>query len=262
MHGLGVLNLDESAAVVPIPVFGKQLSEEPFALADVTNTNTHDVPAISVTKPPAPQPINLPSVNDVVPLPSPPDSNRSSVDVDLEAGRGVQRLVNDNITSRPPVPKVTPPAAASNDDMSPVEPSPTGEEDTDLLADATPLEAALSPSLSVEPERAAVVNVAESSTALSSAEEDVLADTTIRLVGGGPSFSMDLTALNAAEEAIYSGISVTVVAESGESSSKKEQPHDKTKSSSLSSFKRLSAHLASGKRKKDSVGSNSVKEAL
>ena len=245
--------------MVPIPVFGKQLSEEPSALADVANINTRDVPAISVTKPPAPQPVNLPSVTDVVPLPSPPDSNRSSVDVDLEAGRGVRRPVNDNIvTSRPPVSKVTPPVAASNDDISPVEPSPTGEEDTDLLADATPL----SPSLPVEPERAAAVNVAESSTALSSAEEDVLADTTIRLVGGGPSFGVDLTALDAAEEVIVSDISVAVVAESSESSSKKEHTHDKTKSSGLSSFKRLSAHLASGKRKKDSVGSNSVKEVL
>lgn len=249
--------------MVPIPVFGKQLSEEPPALADVTNTNTRDVPAISVTKPPAPQPVNLPSVNDVVPLPSPPDSNRSSIDVDLEAGRGVRRPVNDHVvTSRPSVRRVSPPVAASNDEISPIEPSPTGEEDTDLLADAAPLEAVLSPSLPVEPERVAAIDVAESSTALSSAAEDVLADTTIRLVGGGPSFGVDLTPPDAAEESVVSDISVAVVAESGESSSKEEQTHDKTKSSSRSPFKRLSAHLTGGKRKKDSVGSNSVKEVL
>ncbi|KAI9569004.1 hypothetical protein HD554DRAFT_2255302 [Boletus coccyginus] len=254
-HGLGVLNLDESATVVPIPVFGKQLSEEPSALADV------GIPAISVTKPPAPQPLNLPSVNDVVPIPSPPDSNRPSVDLDLEAGRGLQRLVNDNvITSRPSVQKVTPPDAASNDDIFPAEPSPTGEEDTDLLADATPMEPAFSPSPSVKLERAAADDVAEPRTALSLAQEDVLTESTIRLVGGGSSSGVDSIPLDDAEEVVISDISV--VAESSESFSKKEQVRDKTKSSSLSSFKRLSAHLTSGKRKKDSVSSNSVKEAL
>lgn len=241
--------------MVPIPVFGKQLSEEPSVLADV------GIPAISVTKPPAPQPLNLPSVNDVVPIASPPDSNRPSVDLDLEAGRGLRRPVNDNvITSRPSVQKVTPPSAASSDNISPAEPSPTGEEDTDLLADAAPLEAAFSPSLSVKLERSAADDVAEPRTTLSLAQEDVLAESTIRLVGGGSSSGVDSIPLDDAEEAVISDISV--VAESSESSSKKEQVRDKTKSSSLSSFKRLSAHLTSGKRKKDSVSSNSVKEAL
>ncbi|KAF8558521.1 hypothetical protein OG21DRAFT_1504266 [Imleria badia] len=249
-HGLGVLNLDESAAVVPIPVFGKELSEEPSA-------PTRDVPAISVSKPPAPQPVNLPSVNDVVPLPSPPDSNRSSVDVDLEAGRGVRRLVNDNvITSKSSVLKVTPLDATSNDD--PVESSPTGEEDTDLLADAAPLEAALSPSLSITPERAPTVDATESSTALLPVEAGLPAETTIRLVGSASSSGVGSTLLDGAEEAVFSDVPIAVVAELTGSSSK----HDKTKSSSLSSFKRLSAHLASGRRKKDSASSTSVKEAL
>jgi len=242
--------------VVPIPVFGKQFSEEPSALADVTNTNACDIPAISVTKPPAPQPLNLPSVNDVVP--SPPDSNRSSADVDLEAGRGVRRPVNDNvITSRPSVQKVAPRDAVSNDDISPAEPSPTGEENTDLLS---PLDAALIPSLSIKLEQAAADDVAEPRIALSPAREDVPAESTVRLVGGGSSSGVDSTPLDDAEEVVISDI--LVVAESSESSSKKEQVRDKTKSSSLSSFKRLSAHLTSGKRKKDSVSRNSVKEAL
>ncbi|KAF8432419.1 hypothetical protein L210DRAFT_3558415 [Boletus edulis BED1] len=257
-HGLGVLNLDESATVVPIPVFGKQSCEEPSALADVTNVGTRVVPAISVTKPPAPQPVNLPSVSDVVPLPSPPDSNRSSVDVDLEAGRGVRRLVDDNvITSKSSLRKVTPPDAAPNDD--PLEPSPTGE-DADLLTHSAPLEGALGPSSPVEPERTTAIGVADSSTALPLAENDVHADSTIRLVGGG-SLSGD-TLLDNAEEAVVCDVPVAVVAESSGSPLRKETTSDKVKSSSLSSFKRLSAHLVSGKRKKDSVSSNSVKETL
>lgn len=236
--------------MVPIPVFGKELKDEPSPPADGTSANTRDVPAISVTKPPAPQPVNLPSVNDVVPLPSPPDSNRSSVDVDLEAGRGVRRLVNDNvITSKLLARKTTPPNATPNDD--PVESSPTGEEDTDLLVDTAPLQAALGPSLSVEPERAPVVYVAESSTALSPGEEEVPADTTIRLVEGDSSSGVDSALLDDAEEAVTSDVPIAVIAESTESSSK----HDKTKSSSLASFRRLSAHLTSGRRKRDSVGS-------
>ncbi|KAG8217270.1 hypothetical protein J3R82DRAFT_5363 [Butyriboletus roseoflavus] len=265
--GQGVLNLDEPATVVPIPVFGEQLSEESSTLADVTNANTRDVPVISVVKPPAPQPVNLPSVNDVVPLPSPPDSNRSSVDVDLEAGHGVRRPVNDDlISSKPSVRKITPPEAMSHIDISSVQTSPTGEEDTDLLADAAPLETVPSPSSTVDPELALIsqvtVGVAEPSTSLSLSEEDVPADTTIRLVGGGSSSGVDSTPLDDTEEAVVSGVTVPIVADSSESSFKKEQTHDKTKSSSLSSLKRLSAHLTGGRRKKDTVSNNSVKEAL
>lgn len=248
---------------MPIPVFEQQISEESSALADVTNTNTRDVPAISVTKPPAPQPVDLPSVNDVVSLPSPPDSKRSSVDVDLEAGRGVRRPVNDDvITSKPALRKVTPPKAVFLNEISSVEFSPTDEEDTNLLAAAAPLEAVPSTSSSAEPELVLVsqttVDVAESSTSLSPPEEDVPAETTIRLVGGGPSSDVDSPSLADA----VSDVPVTAVAEPNESAPQKEETHVKTKTSSLSSFKRLSAHLTSGKRKKDSVAGNSVKEAL
>lgn len=249
--------------MVPIPVFGKQAGEEPSSFADDTKADTRNVPAISVTKPPAPQPVNLPSVNDVVSLPSPPDSNRSSVDIDLEAGRGVRRLVNDNVNaSNLPVQTATPPDIVSHGAVPPPEPSPMGEEDTELLADAAPLEAALSPSLSVGPNPAplsVVVDVTEPSTSLPPTQKDLLADSTVRLVGGGSSSVVDLTGLDDAKEAIVSD--ATVVTKSGESP-KKEQIHDHTKSSSLSSFKRLSAHLTSGRRRKDSVRSNSVKEVL
>lgn len=253
--------MDESATVVPIPVLEKQLSEEPPALADVTNADTRDVPAISVTKPPAPQPVNLPSANDVVPLPSPPDSNRSSVDVDLEAGRGVRRPVNAGIIASKPT--ATPPdAVLFNNDISPAEQSPTGEEDTDLLPDAAPLEAVLSSSSSIElelePVSQTVVDVAEPSTSLSPPEEDVPTDSTIRLVNGGSSSGVDSTPFDDA----VSDIPVVAVADSSEPSPKKEETHDRAKSSSLSSFKRLGVHFTSGKRKKDSVTGNSVKETL
>lgn len=250
--------------MVPIPVFAKQISEEPSALADDTKATTRDVPAISVTKPPAPQPVNLPSVNDVISLPSPPDSNRSSVDVDLEAGRGVRRPVNDDvIASKPPV-RIVPPDVVSRSDVSPIDPSPSGEEDTDLLASAAPLEATLGRSVQPEPAliSQATDDVMESSTSLPSAEQDLLADTNVRLVGGGSSSGVDSTAHADAEEAAASDGPAAVVTKSSESSPKREQTHGNTKSSSLSSFKRLSAHFTSGRRKKDSASSESVKETL
>jgi hypothetical protein len=141
--------------VVPIPVFVDHLSEEPSALADITNVTSHPtVPAISVTKPPAPLPVDLP---DVASLPSPPDSQRSSVDVDLEAGRGVgmQQLPDDDIvigkSPAQPLTPVTRSVEARITDVSLVDDAiashPVAEEVTDLLADSIPLEA-VPPSLS------------------------------------------------------------------------------------------------------------------
>ncbi|KAG9318208.1 hypothetical protein JVU11DRAFT_288 [Chiua virens] len=220
-HGLGVLNLDESAAVVQIPVFGKQLEEEPTAFGDVTNTDTRSVPAVSVTNPPAPQPVILPSVIDVVSLPSPPDSNRSSVDVDLEAGRGVRRLVDDVIITSKPVRKVTPPNPVLHNTISPPEVSPTGEEDTDLLADAALLGSVRSSPLPIQSESTlisqAVTDVAEPSTSIT---EDILPDTTIRLVCGSSSSSADLTTFDDAEDVAVE--IPTTITESTRSSPKEE----------------------------------------
>ena len=249
------MDVNESAAIVPIPVFGQQVSEEPAALADDTKTHTPDVPPILVSKPPAPQPVNLPSADDVVPLPSPPDSKQSSIDVDLEAGRGVRRPVDDDlVATKLPVRKVTPPEVMSRDD---VDLSPTGEEDTDLLAQPSLLEAVLTPpdipDLEPIPQAADTI---EPSTSLPPAEE-----TTVRLVGGSSS-GADSTTFDNTEEAVISDVAAVAVTKPSESPPKKEQPHGTTKSSSLSSFKRLSIHFTGGKRKKDSVSSSSVKETL
>ncbi|KAH8116913.1 hypothetical protein DFH11DRAFT_1578152 [Phellopilus nigrolimitatus] len=100
-HGLGVLDLaagaSSSSAEVPIPVLGDRdesnLATPTAALTNVTNRMATDsptekaLPTISVTKPPAPLPVNLPSPQDFQ-SPSPTDSRGTSFDeTDLESGR-------------------------------------------------------------------------------------------------------------------------------------------------------------------------------
>ncbi|KIJ17142.1 hypothetical protein PAXINDRAFT_130732 [Paxillus involutus ATCC 200175] len=270
-RGLGVLNLDESPAVVPIPVFVDHLSEEPSALADITNVTSHPtVPAISVTKPPAPLPVDLP---DVASLPSPPDSQRSSVDVDLEAGRGVgmQQLPDDDIvigkSPAQPLTPVTRSVEARITDVSLVDDAiasyPAVEEVTDLLADSIPLEAVPPITLSTptkpepEPTSQETAEPGEPSLPSQPSEEGVLTQT-VRLVGGGGSSGAeDLTpAVEDTEDVVVAEVPPVTSAESNGSPPKKGKTHDKGKSTSLSSLKRFSANLAGGKRKKDTVSNN------
>ncbi|KIK81351.1 hypothetical protein PAXRUDRAFT_93275, partial [Paxillus rubicundulus Ve08.2h10] len=200
-RGLGVLNFDESAVVVPIPVFVDQISEEPSALADITNvTSRPTVPAISVTKPPTPLPVDLPGATDVASLPSPPDSNRSSVDVDLEAGHGVklQHLPDDDIaTGKSPAQPLTQVARSLEvriADISLVDDAtvshPVAEEVPDLLADSTPLEAVPAINLSTptkpgpEPTSQGTAELGESNFTSQPYEDGPLTQS-VRLVGGG-----------------------------------------------------------------------------
>ena len=75
-----------SDAEVPIPVLAEVEDAEapPTALGSVTNTPSRPpLPTISITKPPAPLPVSLPTPFDLETLPSRP---LSSFDTDLEAG--------------------------------------------------------------------------------------------------------------------------------------------------------------------------------
>ncbi|KAF9234033.1 hypothetical protein BU15DRAFT_90136 [Melanogaster broomeanus] len=252
-RGISVLNLDESAAVVPIPVFGDKLSQEP-ALADVTNVISRPVvPAISVTKPPAPLPVDLPSASDVVLLPSPPDSNRSSIDVDLEAGRGIGMRPDEGIlTGKFPMQQLAPvlrgvepptPDISLIDDATPS--YPAVEEVTDLLADSTPLEVvpaiALSPPIKLEPEQTSQeASRPAQSTSPSQPLEDAVPLETVRLVGGGGSSgAVDLIPpIDDAEDVVIAEV-LPVRSAMSDSPSKQDKSHEKNKSTSQP-LKRLS----------------------
>lgn len=72
-----------SGAEIPIPALADV--DEPIPPpADIGKRSSHSIPAISVTKPPVPRPVVLPTVSDIVE--SSPQSD--SFGEDLEAGRG------------------------------------------------------------------------------------------------------------------------------------------------------------------------------
>ncbi|KAF5373182.1 hypothetical protein D9758_001638 [Tetrapyrgos nigripes] len=91
------LNQD-SAAEVAIPVLADVEDDTETAMLTTPTTpsarkSPANLPTISVTKPPAPLPVELPTPRDIVALPSPPDSNHSSFDEERESTgiRGRQR---------------------------------------------------------------------------------------------------------------------------------------------------------------------------
>ncbi|RXW21007.1 hypothetical protein EST38_g4857 [Candolleomyces aberdarensis] len=90
--GLGVVDLtQDSGAEVPIPVLAEnepivpppKPSSSHISRPSLAN-NVQTIPTISISKPPAPRPVDLPTENDIA---SPPESIHSVQDDDLEAGR-------------------------------------------------------------------------------------------------------------------------------------------------------------------------------
>lgn len=168
----------------------------PTALSNVTNAEPRlPLPTISVTKPPVPLPVDLPTPHDIVTLPSPPDSIHSSFEDDLEAGHGagmreVSReqetvLVSSRRSTNPSVPTtadasgsalatsiplpISPVSSPLVEPVSgilvePVSPPPISPQPdlTDLLADSTstlettPIEPVASPVQSKLPEIIAI----------------------------------------------------------------------------------------------------------
>lgn len=263
------MNLADSDAIVPIPVFTDlKLTEEP---TDVIPQPPPPFPAISITKPPAPLPVDLPTVNDVVPLPSPPDSQRSSNE-DLEAGRGLgmQAIPTDVVIVRVP-PRQSPAKVETlveqvismADNVHIETPPPSVENVTDLLADSAPAMDAvpLQPSTPTNAVVELEVSVSSESTVTSrpSPEDAQEPSTTIRLIGGGG--SSGVVDANPADDAISdpaaNAISATSSGPDG-SPSKKGKIHEKSKSS-LSSLKKI-VNIGEGKRKKDS--SSNIKETI
>ncbi|KAJ7461018.1 hypothetical protein B0H11DRAFT_2057828 [Mycena galericulata] len=202
--GLGVLL--PSDAEVPIPVVSSDDATTPVS-------GRPALPTISVTRPPAPLPVDLPTQNDIDIIPSPTDSRRSSFhDDDLESGRaqGMREIFQEpplsrrapssppyqnaqasgstpptSLSSLPPVPTAIPDLLADSAppmDASPITPSPPNGQVTTAILTPELVPAALPP-----PAEAPAVPQSESASESAQPEEEdaVDPDVTIRLVGGG-----------------------------------------------------------------------------
>ncbi|KAI0082784.1 hypothetical protein K474DRAFT_1654951 [Panus rudis PR-1116 ss-1] len=279
------LNLPNgTGAEVPIPVLSEDQpstssgsSSQPLTIAGSTSAPPPSIPTISVTKPPAPAPVDLPTADDILDVSGP-----ETPEPDLEAGGNIMmREVESPTSSRSPRP--TPPSSVSNstsqaaDVPLPSSPkslsSPSSTPTPNLLEDPAPVipTPAIAPSPTVSPTRTTMAESSspkQESPVLVSPQDIALEqtpDTTVRLVGGGgisgtSGSSEDSGVLvsepdtEAEPEAVYeiplAGSSETI---------QKEGKHEKKKSLS-SNFKRFSATLGGGKRKKGSI--SSLKEVV
>ncbi|KAJ7739683.1 hypothetical protein DFH07DRAFT_892361 [Mycena maculata] len=282
--GLGVLL--PSDAEVPIPVVNVS-SEDPTTPI----TTRGALPTISVTKPPAPLPVDLPTQNDIDTLPSPndspTDSRRSSFhDDDLESGHahGMREISQEPPLASRRAPSsaphqnaqasgsASPPSTASLTTSVPVPIIP------DLLADsAPPMDAApITPSplnapaaAILTPEPVAAPPPASESAPAEPEEDAVDPDVTIRLVGGGgvAGVSAEDVAPAADVDALVDGVqtdgevdtdveSVSSQTAPTDGTQKVKKPKHKKTLSGLAGLKKLGGL---GLRKKDSNAS--VKDA-
>ena len=184
---------------MPIPV----LTSEPEEIQTNSTAEGVPIPTISVTKPPAPLPVDLPTEHDIIPVDTP--YTRGDREEDLEAGVGmmmqeIEHKVEVVTVNRSPPPRTSPmlanPEFAEDAVLVPLReqggsPSPRSSVehvgDVDLLSDEgvilqSPIPAnkssghGHSSSAGSSPEE--LIRSSESS-------EDTPPDNTIRLVGGG-----------------------------------------------------------------------------
>ena len=254
----GVLDVDESSLPTP--------------LGNVTNFASRQLPTISVTKPPAPMPVDLPSPSTLTPEDETGPRFPPQDDIEGRAADGPVPLTSVPprvARSRSPSPKLTlettHTALVESPETTPVtSPSAT----TDLLANAAPF-ALAGPSQPVVP-------LAELEPAKSGEESPVLVDaadapteqdpdTTIRLVGaGGISGTVAEEPLQAegvlveqheSEDDVAAEVaSIRSVDSKASTTSKK---HSRNKSSLSSGLKKLGK--LGGKRRTDSVASVEAK---
>ncbi|KAF7353595.1 hypothetical protein MVEN_01043800 [Mycena venus] len=274
-----------SDAEVPIPVItGGEEATTPVA-------GRPTLPTISVTKPPAPMPVDLPTQNDIDVPPSPSDSPRSSLSFhdtdDLESGRalGMREIQPPLVSRTPPHPNANAQASGSAlpllSQSAATPTSPTAPEPIpDLLADSAdsaPLvDVDMAPTVAVltpEPAPRACGLVPAASRYTSDADANPDADVTIRLVGGGGiAGAAEPEAEEPAESAFVldgdvhtdgevdtdvESVSSQTAPAAGAEGVVKKKGHKKTVSSGLAGLKKLGN--IGGLRKKDS--SASVKDA-
>jgi cell wall assembly regulator SMI1 len=155
--GLGVMDVNRgSGAEIPIPVLADV--DEPIPPPTNPGINgkraSQKIPTISVTKAPAPLPVDLPTAQDIIEeSPSPPHTSFDDEDGDLEAGRGrglattTKRETSLSQQRQQPSPSSSPGTTATRRpgggvQPPPIEPVPHGTVDplTDVMspqADAT-----------------------------------------------------------------------------------------------------------------------------
>ncbi|KAI0362341.1 hypothetical protein OH77DRAFT_1416588 [Trametes cingulata] len=279
-----------AGAEVPIPVLADTDSEKetsaldesslPTPLGNVTNfSQRQQLPTISVTKPPAPMPVDLPSPSN---LDSPSDYDEAHFprQDDVEGNPAIQEPTSAvpltavpprKVRSRSPSPKLTldtvitesPPVMQPSSSVSP----PTVP---DLLVDAATV---AGPSQTQPPVAEAAKSEEDSpvlvDVPITESNEDP--DTTIRLIGGGGVSGTiedalqadgvlvdeaDQTAADAAADAAAEVASIKSVDSKASTSSKKH----KQKKSISSGLKKL-GQLGGGKRRTDSVTSIESKQS-
>ncbi|KAK1218369.1 Cell wall assembly regulator [Marasmius sp. AFHP31] len=259
------LDINQAAAEVAIPVLAdvsgtdeqpsssKGVQDESQEASSESRKSPPKLPTISITKPPVPLPVELPTPREIGGLPSPPDSTHS-FDEDLEAGRKAREATQSQLRSP------TSPTSTVRQ-TTPSAQSPVQEDllvDSEPLSEATPITQAFSSLPPVESESL------ETTPALDSdkVEDEIDPDLTIRLVGGGGSSGVvsetaeDDTENPTEEPSTGETVkdtdtqSINSVASETTAPGKEAKKHKKTKSG-LAGLKKL-GQLG---RKKDSVSS-------
>ncbi|KAI0797619.1 hypothetical protein C8Q75DRAFT_10744 [Abortiporus biennis] len=263
--------LNLSGAEVPIPVLQEESSTTPLANATNRESSRQPIPTISVTKPPVPRPVDVPTQDDIiVTVDSPID--------DLESGGGVisgfqPKPTAIAIVNVPTRSSSTSQAAAVPLPSSPAQPpttsapiSPAPGPVPDLLEDSAPIlptppilpSSPASPNFSNEGSTVLVKSEEDSPVLVSNEEAiDKALENTVRLVGGGVPIVSNDSSNDGVLVSEPESEPVDIPSPSTDQSSNNK--HDRKSGSISSSLKRIS-QLGSGKRKKDST--SSVKEVV
>ncbi|KAF8894723.1 hypothetical protein BD779DRAFT_1502619 [Infundibulicybe gibba] len=286
--GLGVIDLPQgSGTEVPIPVLAdteESTPPPPHKKSPANRPTPLDLPTISITKPPAPRPVELPTPRDIGGLPSPPESIHSAFDEDLESGRnpGMREVTQEAklvssrrkpSNSKPQIQSPVAREAQEDSEAALLESHPPGS--PYLLADSGPAlhtipiepsspNSILVPTVIKEaaPSSEDVIQEAEAQ------EDNANVDNTIRLIGGGgvagvvdspldsvavdvPQVEPEPVATPRDRDSDVASIN-SVTSETGDSKKAAGKSHKKTKSG-LAGLRKF-GHL-SGLRKKDSSSS-------
>ncbi|KAF9484878.1 hypothetical protein BDN70DRAFT_871855 [Pholiota conissans] len=267
------LAIDGPATEVPIPLLNSiddtplQPKAGPSKQHARSQQSTPALPTISVTKPPAPLPVALPTALDIVPVSS-PESERFE---DIESGRiresedmGLVSATRKTRNDKSPIRRETSEASASDLLPPPTPPEPA----TTPLASTSSLPQPIVADLLADEPLEILSNATQPPEDTSSSAfvlgDDTIPDTTIRLIGGGGQAGIASPAPEELEEsaqpaepavaAVGQDSDVASVTSSAAEAGKMggEKTHKKSKSSLA--LKRLS-QLGGLRKKSDSISS-------
>ena len=253
---------------IPLPILNE--SAEHDLSPTVAKSLPSNLPTISVTKAPAPLPVKLPTVCDIVDLPSPPPSLNPSLE-DLESGRvnGMREVAEDVglVTSTRKTGKAKSSLHLDSSDATPSTPSAIPTSPPPLISITTPppvtspatfranspvlpdLLADL-PGVGKEPIEPSPLVADDPLLNPDTSHDDLLAETTIRLVGGGGQVCVAeipvASSLNEEEQPPSEALEATKDADvaainpsEAEAESKPDEKSHKKSKSSLASLKKL-----------------------